>query len=82
VSHALIDVELFDAGVMVKTKVSVLHPDTEVYVPLAAYVIPLTDHVYELHALAVVVLLVLGVIVNSKISVTQPDTKVYVPLVE
>jgi hypothetical protein len=81
VSHALIEVVLFVVGVMVKTNVSVLHPVTEVYVPLALYVTPFTDHVYELHALAVVVLFVLGVIVKTNVSVLHPFTEVYVPLV-
>jgi hypothetical protein len=56
-------------GVIVNTNVSVLHPVTEVYVPLVVYTVPFTDHVYESHALAVVVLFERGLTVIVMVAV-------------
>jgi len=68
------------AGVaMVKFKISVAQPLTEVYEPDVVYIWPFTDQVYVEHALATVVLLVEAVIVKFKISVAQPLTEVYEP---
>jgi len=73
------DVVGLDGVAMVKFKISVAQPVTEVYEPDVVYVCPFTVQVYDEHAFSTVVLLVEAVMVKFKISVAQPLTEVYEP---